>query len=51
MWFSEPKDVLFAKHGEALVAGLEYGSISLILYTIIDNLKINNKNLSYVRYF
>jgi len=51
MWFSEPKGVKFAKHGEALITGLEYGSISLILYTIIDNLKINNKILSQPRFF
>jgi hypothetical protein len=51
MWFSQPKGVKFAKPGEALVTGLKYGSISLILYSVIDNLKINNKMLGYAKYF
>jgi len=51
MWFSEPNGVKFAKHGEALTNGLQYGTISLILYTVIDNLKINNKMLGYGKYF
>lgn len=51
MWFSEPKGVKFAKHGEALTNGLQYGTISLILYTVIDNLTINNKMLGYGKYF
>lgn len=51
MWFSEPTDIKFKKHGEALITGLEYGSLALLVYTIIDNLKIKKKVLNSVAYF
>lgn len=51
MWYSSPTDVEYTKHGEALIAGLEYGSLALLAYTIIDNLKIKKKVLNSVAYF
>ena len=51
MWFSQPADYKFSKHGEALIAGIEYGSLALIGYTVIDSLKINNRVLHFVSYF
>ena len=41
----------FNKHGEALIAGIEYGSLALLGYTIVDAIKINNKYLHFVSYF
>jgi hypothetical protein len=51
MWFSQPASVEYSKHGEALIAGLEYGSLALLVYTTIDNLKIKKRILSSVGYF
>ena len=39
MWFTEPDNFKFKKYGEALVTGIYFGSIALLLYTIIDAFK------------
>ena len=51
MWFSQPADYRFDRKGEALIAGLEYGSVALLFYTIADFLKVDSKYLHFLSYF
>ncbi len=46
MWFSDLKGVKYESQGEAYIYGLEVGSLTLLAYTIIDNLKIKGIILS-----
>lgn len=46
MWFSDLKGAKFSKQGEAYIYGLEVGSLTLLLYTVIDNLKIKHAAIS-----
>lgn len=40
MWFSDLKGIEYESQGEAYIYGLEVGALTLLAYTIIDNLKI-----------
>ena len=51
MWFSEPSDHEFSRRGESLTAGLLYGSISLMIFTVVNTLKIHYRYLQLISYF
>lgn len=51
MWFSDLSGSQIKSQGESYIYGLEVGSITLLAYTVLDNLKIKQHLFNNRMYF